>query len=1032
MKKILFGALALLISLHCKVDAQQNYQPPVLQSPEISSLMKEVQTPVSLSSGTVNLNVPIYTLKHGEIEVPISLAYDASGVKVDAQPTWVGQNWSLKAGGMVSRIVKGIPDETYVEEEIFLRASGQNHLLNQYPVGYALNTPAIRNANWNMQSQIESWAKNQMFELEPDEFMFNFCGHSAKFYINENGQITCTDKRYIIDMLICMDMPVYDDRVPFDINNPSPLSFTYYKSNMLPNGMGGYIDGFVQWRVARIMGFCITAPDGTKYYFGVYHKHEDGTLNIYTDHFSELEITADFFEQFFIEEFSAWYLAKIVSPQNDTVDFKYEIGGPWVNFSSHYSVNKMSGHATSGVGWIFGGRVSASSFSAGQVLNGKFIRQVFLSEIRTANEVIEFKRSNSATLRYNYTAIHNFLYNVAQGWDRYIYIPVFDGQLPIIAGYNPYGQKILDYNYLQTSKLDEIVIQSYKSFKFQYNESSGTRLQLSSISEKGGTKTIPFLSFKYNTTIQIPGFLDIRNDHWGYYNNKMAQVDYGSTSSLTGYYALREPDQAYQQAGILEEIQYPTGGYKKFLYEPNKYNRVVHRNVGTGALSIQSSAEKIGGGLRVKEIIESDGTNTYSTGYTYLPGILNGEIQYYWSNYQGKLFNGNTYSAERFFTGSLLPVSSNSEGGSVSYSKVSEYQSGNGRTEFTFTNHDNTLDENSVSIDLQKSPYSPLSGKVVERGKILERLVYKEGGATPLKRETFEYSILNDNPEYIRSVYLRRLALFNTYEINAVEGSAYKIYIYPYNVDKKTEYFNNTNGTIQNDHRWTYDNRNQVSTLISNNNGINTKKEIKYPYNYSEPVYSQMTGKNIISPVIEEITSVKSGVEIERVKTNYQLVNNFYVPSSTQISFTGPNNLITAYSFDHYDTMGNILQTTDIGGVRTTYIWGYNYKYPIARIQNASYSQLTALINETALSVIAAKSEPSASDMQTIRALATGLPNTLLTTFTYKPLVGIASETDPSGRTIYYEYDEFGRLNRVKDEDGRILKEHRYHYATEE
>ena len=193
-----------------------------------------------------------------------------------------------------------------------------------------------------------------------------------------------------------------------------------------------------------------------------------------------------------------------------------------------------------------------------------------------------------------------------------------------------------------------------------------------------------------------------------------------------------------------------------------------------------------------------------------------------------------------------------------------------------------------------------------------------------------------------------------------------------------------------------------------------------------------MTGKNIISPVIEEITSVKSGVEIERVKTNYQLVNNFYVPSSTQISFTGPNNLITAYSFDHYDTMGNILQTTDIGGVRTTYIWGYNYKYPIARIQNASYSQLTALINETALSVIAAKSEPSASDMQTIRALATGLPNTLLTTFTYKPLVGIASETDPSGRTIYYEYDEFGRLNRVKDEDGRILKEHRYHYATEE
>lgn len=1031
MKKILFAALTLVVSLHCKMVAQQNYQPPVLQSPEISSLMKEVQTPVSLSSGTVNINVPIYTLKHGEIEVPISLAYDASGVKVDAQPTWVGQNWSLRAGGMVSRIVKGAPDETYVEEEIFLRASGQNHLLNQYPVGYAFNTPAIRNANWNTPSQIESWAKNQMFELEPDEFMFNFCGHSGKFYINENGQVICTDKRYIVDMLVYINIPIYDGRVAFNINNPSPLSFTYYKSNMLPNGMGGYIDGFVQWRVSRIMGFCITAPDGTKYYFGVYHKDEDGTLNIYTDYFREIEITADFFEQFFIEEFSAWYLAKIVSPKNDTVEFNYEIGDTWVNFSKYYSVNKMSGHATSGVGWIFGGRVSASSFSAGDRINGKFIRPVFLSEISTPNEVIEFNRSNSATLRYNYNEIHNFLYDVAQGWDRYIYIPVFEGQLPIISGYTPLGEKIIDYNYLKTSKLDEIIIPSYKSFKFQYNESLSTRLQLSSINEESGTKTIPFLSFVYNTTIQIPGFLDTKYDHWGYYNNKVAVVDPASSSSMSAYFDFREPDPAYQQAGILEEIRYPTGGYKKFLYEPNKYNRVVKRNVGTGALSIQSSAEKTGGGLRAKEIIENDGTNSYSTHYTYLPGILNGEIQYYWSNYQGKLFNGNTYTAERFFSNSLLPVSSNAEGGSVSYSKVAEYQSGNGRTEYTFTNHDNTLDENSVSIDLQKSTYSPLSSKVVERGKILERLVYNEGGVTPLKRETFEYSILNNNPEYIRSVYLRRLALFNTYEINAVEGSAYKIYIYPYNVDKKTEYFNNANGTIQNDHSWTYDNLNQVSTLISNNSGINTKKEIKYPYNYSEAVYSQMTGKNIVSPVIEEITSVKSGVEIERTKTNYQLINNFYVPSSTQISFTGPNNLITVNSFDYYDTRGNILQTTDIGGVRTTYIWGYNYKYPIARIQNASYSQVTALINETALSGIAAKSEPTTSDMQTIRTLATGLPNALLTTFTYKPLIGIASETDPSGRTIYYEYDEFGRLNRVKDEDGNILKEHRYHYAPQ-
>jgi len=103
MKNLNIILLILLLTFQ-KGISQTTLQPLVFQSPEVSSLIKEVTTPVSLSSGTVNIDIPIYTLKHGDIAVPISLSYDASGVKVDAQPTWVGQNWSLKAGGMISRI----------------------------------------------------------------------------------------------------------------------------------------------------------------------------------------------------------------------------------------------------------------------------------------------------------------------------------------------------------------------------------------------------------------------------------------------------------------------------------------------------------------------------------------------------------------------------------------------------------------------------------------------------------------------------------------------------------------------------------------------------------------------------------------------------------------------------------------------------------------------------------------------------------------------------------------------------------------
>jgi len=49
------------------------------------------------------------------------------------------------------------------------------------------------------------------------------------------------------------------------------------------------------------------------------------------------------------------------------------------------------------------------------------------------------------------------------------------------------------------------------------------------------------------------------------------------------------------------------------------------------------------------------------------------------------------------------------------------------------------------------------------------------------------------------------------------------------------------------------------------------------------------------------------------------------------------------------------------------------------------------------------------------------------TTYTYKPLVGISSETDPKGKTSYYEYDNFQRLKNIKDQNGNIVKQFGYH-----
>nr|WP_262917482.1 RHS repeat domain-containing protein [Zunongwangia pacifica] len=38
---------------------------------------------------------------------------------------------------------------------------------------------------------------------------------------------------------------------------------------------------------------------------------------------------------------------------------------------------------------------------------------------------------------------------------------------------------------------------------------------------------------------------------------------------------------------------------------------------------------------------------------------------------------------------------------------------------------------------------------------------------------------------------------------------------------------------------------------------------------------------------------------------------------------------------------------------------------------------------------------------------------------------------DARGRSTSYEYDAFGRLKLIKDHDGKLLEEYKYHYKGE-
>ena len=54
----------------------------------------------------------------------------------------------------------------------------------------------------------------------------------------------------------------------------------------------------------------------------------------------------------------------------------------------------------------------------------------------------------------------------------------------------------------------------------------------------------------------------------------------------------------------------------------------------------------------------------------------------------------------------------------------------------------------------------------------------------------------------------------------------------------------------------------------------------------------------------------------------------------------------------------------------------------------------------------------------------------LMTTYTYAPLIGMTSQCDASGKITYYTYDGLGRVKLIKDQYGNILKRYDYEYQT--
>ncbi len=90
-------------------------------SPQSAAYTRYGEYPVDYSTGVPKIEIPIYTLNTGDYELPISISYHASGIKVLDVSGSVGLGWTLNAGGVITRTVCGMPDYEGRNYRIFFK-----------------------------------------------------------------------------------------------------------------------------------------------------------------------------------------------------------------------------------------------------------------------------------------------------------------------------------------------------------------------------------------------------------------------------------------------------------------------------------------------------------------------------------------------------------------------------------------------------------------------------------------------------------------------------------------------------------------------------------------------------------------------------------------------------------------------------------------------------------------------------------------------------------------------------------------------
>jgi YD repeat-containing protein len=1055
-----------------------NYSPiQNFPAPNVATFNTYGNIPVDLYTGTPDISIPIYTIEEDGFLIPITLRYNIQNVKPNTHPGVVGLGWNLMVGGNITRIQQGEPDDFSTQYNKYGYLGQECRLSDNwgscYP--YSSEDPNTLKASWYSLTRAHLDAvKNESdfnpidpkYDMTPDKFTFNFLDYSGTFYRDHTGKW------------------VVDSETPFKVEHTiAYLSSTRPQiSNVIRK-----VQSFYFPFATTLIRFALTAPDGVVYYFGGEYAvdYSVGYFNQGARNNPPIATTWHL-ERIVLPNGKTFrFDYRQIDPIID-INYNFFVLSSYIRsygkpFARGLNVQLIMPVALKSISTPTDNDIVTFDYSESQELEypkSYFCYRAPGSPVIPCDEDAvsldspgDMGDPESFNYRFHYITSREDL-----KWNK----------LDLIVVNKP---EIIKYQFEYTkSKSERLKLLSL--LKLSETLSSQERHQFS----YNRNKLPEYISGHYDHL----GFYNgqdfsytLQNGYFYYPSNFSERVKKIYDNSVK-FFKSREGDNTgrYVLSEMLEQIVYPTGGHSVFSYEPHKVHQVVTSDRSSTYDYYDDDPPYFPGGLRIKSIENFDGTGarTELKRYYYVKnfnpstktgiptsGILGFNPKYYWSLFQLKRgSSSNNYEELHIFnSGSTSLNYYNMNGGSyVGYSEVIETRENglgefDGYTKYRYSNFEKGFFDSKPILNIgynpnsyPTTPHTPFTSNAKKRGKLLYKEIYDKNNKL---KEGKYYDYLTNHKGQIRNLDIRVVGEIGGSTSRYILGGSYYINIFDYQKGRIITKTVVNADTIKVIDEYKYNDEGNLvleKKTFNNNESLETKRRYSGDLfresgnDWKSNTYTFMANNNILNSLIETVvlkngkvissqiqdyelsSSVKNMVSypsrIYKLKTEIPLSDYHYTKLPEQLGkpLVVDSRCILELESKAFNGYGKINYIKS-DGENIFYLWSYNGRYPIAEIKNTTKDDITNVLGNITPEVISKWATP---DMSKIDILREKLPEAQVTTYKYKPLVGMTEKTDPRGVTTYYDYDSFGRLKETYiKENGqkRIIESYNYHYQNQ-